>query len=60
MPKPNSVQIVKEEEENRQVKKDLVKVIVLNALFLALLFSLYFFNKATGNVDGFFAQLLKF
>lgn len=50
----------KEQEEYRQVRKDLILVIVLNIIFFATLVGLYFFNRATGQVDQFFAQLLKF
>ncbi len=50
----------KEQEEYRQVRRDLIFVVALNAILFALLIGLYFYNRATGQVDQFFAQLLKF
>ncbi len=60
MPKHNPVLIRNEEEETRQVRRDLIFVVCLNALFLAALVGLYFFERATGKVDTFFFHLLKF
>jgi hypothetical protein len=58
--KQNPISVRNEDEEYRQVQKDLVKVLVLNGIFFALLLGLYFWNRATGAVDQFFASLLKF
>jgi hypothetical protein len=58
--KNNPVLIRNEEDEYRQVRRDLTRVIVMNAIFLAILIGLYFFNRSTGGVDSFFARLLKF
>jgi|GEM_PF-2421055 hypothetical protein len=60
MPRNNPVLVRNEEEENAQVRKDLVFVITLNLLLFAILLTLYFFNRSTGKVDSFFSHLLKF
>jgi len=60
MAKNNPVLVRNEEEENAQIRKDLIFVVVMNLIFLGLLVGLYFFNHATGKVDSFFAHLLKF
>lgn len=56
----NPILIRNEEDEYRQVKRDLIFVLVLNLFFLALLLGLYFFNRSGGRVDEFFFRLLKF
>jgi len=60
MIKNNPVLIRNEQEESAQVRHDLVFVVSLNVVFLAALIGLYFFNHTTGQVDTFFAHLLKF
>jgi len=60
MNKNSSVAIRNEDEEIRQVRKDLTFVIIMNLVFLILLIGLYFFNHSSGKVDQFFAHLLKF
>jgi hypothetical protein len=50
----------KEQEEYRQVRRDLIFVISLNIILFAVLIGLYFYNHSTGQVDEFFAHLLKF
>lgn len=60
MAKNNPVLIQNDEQEYRQVRRDLIFVIVMNLFFLAIILGLYFYNRATGGVDNFFAQLLKF
>ncbi len=60
MIKNNPVLIRNEADEYRQVRRDLIFVIIMNATFLAILIALYFFNRATGRVDGFFTHFLKF
>jgi hypothetical protein len=50
----------REAEEYRQVRRDLIFVISLNTIFFAALIGLYLYNRATGQVDQFFANLLKF
>ena len=56
----NPVIIRNEEDENRQVRRDMIIVLTLNSLFLAILFGLYFWNRTSGQVDNFFAQIFKF
>lgn len=60
MIKQNPVLIRNEHEERVQVSRDLRLVIGLNVLLLALLAGLFFYNRATGQVDNFFSNLLKF
>lgn len=60
MVKPNRIIIRNEEEEYAQVRKDLIFVLIFNSLFFILLFALYFWNRVSGVVDGFFGKLLKF
>jgi len=60
MNKHNPVLIRNEEEEQAQVRRDLIFVIVLNAIFFATLLGLFFLNRSSGKVDQFFAHLLKF
>ncbi len=60
MTKHNPVLIRNEEDEMRQVRKDLTFVVTLNLFFFVLLLALFFFNKATGKVDAWFAHFLKF
>lgn len=56
----NPILIRNEEDEYRQVRRDLMFVLALNLIFLALLLGLYFFNRSSGKVDEFFFHLLKF
>ena len=60
MAKNNPILIRNEQDEQAQVRRDLIFVVTLNAVFLILLLGLFFVNRATGRVDGFFAHLLKF
>lgn len=60
MIKNNQVLIRNEEEENKQVRKDMVFVLIVNGLMLAGLLALFFLNRSSGAVDKFFANLLKF
>ncbi|OGE81813.1 MAG: hypothetical protein A3H72_01735 [Candidatus Doudnabacteria bacterium RIFCSPLOWO2_02_FULL_48_8] len=57
--KQNSIN-VRTTQESEQVRKDLLKVLALNGIFLAVLLGLFFWNKSSGVVDNFFAKLLKF
>ncbi|HEV8600990.1 MAG TPA: hypothetical protein VGQ87_00115 [Patescibacteria group bacterium] len=58
--KNNPVLIRNEQEENRQVKRDLAWVLTLNGIFFAILLVLFFVNRASGKVDQFFSKILKF
>jgi len=60
MIRQNPVLIRNEEEEASQVRRDLIFVVSLNMVFFAALIGLYVYNQATGQVDAFFANLLKF
>ena len=60
MAKHNPILIRNEEDEYRQVRRDLIFVMTLNGIFLILLLGLYFYDHGTGRVDAFFAHLLKF
>ncbi|MBI2607313.1 MAG: hypothetical protein HYW51_00600 [Candidatus Doudnabacteria bacterium] len=60
MSKHNQVSIHNEEEETRQLKREMISSFVWNVLFLALLFVLFFIDQATGLIDNFFARLFKF
>ena len=60
MAKLDSVLVRNDQEENQQIKRDLIFVATLNTIFLATLIGLYFYNQGTGRIDAFFADLLKF
>lgn len=51
---------VSDQAEVAQVRKDLVKVLVLNAILLALLLGVFFWNQSSGQLDQFFSRVLKF
>lgn len=59
MPKYAPV-IQNDEQEYRVIRRDLTFVVVMSLIFLGILVGLYFYNRATGQVDAFFANLLKF
>lgn len=46
--------------EYRIIKHDLVKVVILNAVYLAVILGLYFANQRSHLVDSWFAKLLHF
>jgi len=60
MAKFNPVLVKNEQDEYKQVRRDLIFVVSMNLIFFALLVGLFFFNRATGRVDSFFSHLLKF
>lgn len=47
-------------QEHEQTKRDLVKILILNAVYLAGLLALYFTNKQTGYLDAWFAKIFRF
>jgi hypothetical protein len=49
-----------DERENRLVRKDFTRVVVLNALLFGLLLALYFWNRSTGQLDNIFNSLIQF
>ena len=48
------------EAEYRIIKLDLVKVVILNAVYLAVILFLYFGNQRSHFVDNWFAKVLHF
>ena len=60
MAKPNPIAVRQEEDEHAQVRRDLIFVITLNAIFLAVLIGLFFYNRETGAVDGLFSKLFHY
>jgi hypothetical protein len=46
--------------EYQIIKHDLIKVVVLNLVYLAVLLALFFGNQHTHFVDNWFAKLLHF
>jgi hypothetical protein len=46
--------------EYRIIKMDLIKVIILNAVYLAVILALYFSNQKSHFLDNWFARLLHF
>jgi hypothetical protein len=59
MAKPN-IPVYQEEQEYKQVRRDLIRVIVLNSIFFAILIGLYFWNRSTQALDHFFGKILNF
>jgi len=60
MAKQNAVPTYTDQEESAQVRKDLIRVIVLNAILFAILIGLYFWDQSSGQVDRFFEKFLNF
>ena len=52
--------VLSHESEYRIIKHDLVKVVILNLVYLAAILFLYFGNQRTHFVDNWFAKLLHF
>lgn len=48
------------EAEYRIIKFDLVKVLVLNLIYLGVILGLYYVDKQSGLLDKWFARLLHF
>lgn len=46
--------------EYRIIKMDLVKVIILNAAYLAVILALYYSNQKSHFLDNWFARILHF
>jgi hypothetical protein len=46
--------------EYRIIKSDLIRVVILNLVYLAIILSLYFGNLRTHFLDNWFARLLHF
>lgn len=48
------------EEEYRVVQQDLVRVIILNSIYLAGILALFYFNKNEHFLEQWFSKLVKF
>lgn len=47
-------------QEYKIIKRDLIKLLILNSFYLALLLALYFINQKSQFLDNWFAAVLKF
>lgn len=52
--------VLSHQAEYLVIKRDLIKVVVLNAFYLALILVLYFGNQRTHFLDNWFAKVLHF
>ena len=57
---PQATAGISHEAEYRIIKFDLLKVVILNAVYLAIILSLYFANQSSHVVDKWFAKILHF
>jgi hypothetical protein len=48
------------EAEYRIIKSDLIKVVILNAVYLVVILALYYGNQRSGFLDNWFAKVLHF
>lgn len=53
-------QALSHEVEYRIIRKDLIKVLVLNAVYLALILALYFSDRKTHYLEHWFGKILHF
>jgi hypothetical protein len=51
---------ISHEAEYRIIKFDLVKVVILNLVYLAIILGLYYGNQKSGFLDHWFAKILHF
>jgi hypothetical protein len=51
---------VSHSEEYRIIKSDLIKVVILNAIYLIAILALYYSNRSSGFLDNWFAKVLHF
>lgn len=58
--KNNNNPVHTEAAEMKQVRRDLIYVIVLNVILFAVLIGLYLVNRSSGKVYEFFSNILKF
>ena len=56
----SAVTITSHEQESRIIKSDLIKVLVLNTLYLAFMIVLYVTNNRNHFLDSWFAKILHF
>jgi hypothetical protein len=52
--------VLSHDGEYRIIKHDLIKVVILNVVYLLVILSMYFGNQKTHFVDNWFARLLHF
>jgi len=52
--------VMQHQAEYSIIKMDLIKVIILNVVYLAVILGLYYANKSSHVVDTFFAKVLNF
>jgi hypothetical protein len=57
---PQASQGMSHEAEYRIIKFDLLRVVILNAVYLAIILSLYFANQQSHFLDNWFAKILHF
>lgn len=48
------------EAEYRIIKHDLIRVVILNAVYLVVILTLYYTNLKSGFLDNWFAKVLHF
>lgn len=53
-------QALSHEAEYAIIRRDLIKVVILNLVYLALILALYFANRKSGFLDHWFAKVLHF
>ena len=51
---------VSHDSEYRIIRSDLIKVVILNAVYLVAILALYYSNRQSGFLDNWFAKLLHF
>jgi hypothetical protein len=52
--------VISHQAEYQIIKADLLKVVILNAVYLAIILFLYFGNQKSHFLDNWFAKLLHF
>ena len=57
---PSQSATLSHEAEYRIIKLDLIKVLILNTLYLGVILSLYFANQKSQFLDRWFARILHF
>lgn len=55
-----SAQSFTQEAEQKVIKHDMIRVIMLNALYLAILLGVFYTNKNTHYLENFFGKLFHF
>ena len=60
IPQATAVGAMSHAAEYRIIKSDLIRVVILNLVYLAVILSLYFGNQHSHFLDNWFARLLHF